>query len=329
VVVLAGGVALTAINDPLGRVRRQYDRFVNLRVDPRQDSRFFSGGGYRYDYWRVALDQFRDHPLEGVGAGNYDRTYFRERRTSEDIRQPHSIELQTLGELGLVGGTALAAFLVAVLAGLGRAARRARDDSLVRVIAVAGGGAFVAWLVHTSVDWLHLIPGVTGVALCAAAMLLGPSVRPVRSGLRVPRRTAATGAVAVAAVVVAVGVGRLGAAEAIRTDGREQLASDPIKALRLANESLDLDREALPTLYLKSAAYARLGLYQRARTPLIYATGLEPHNFLPWALLGDLAVRRAEFRRARRYYRRAHSMNPRDFRLERLAADPRLALAKS
>ena len=56
----------------------------------------------------VGFNQFADDPLKGIGAGNYDRTYFLERRTTEDIRQAHSIELQTLGELGLVGGLLLA-----------------------------------------------------------------------------------------------------------------------------------------------------------------------------------------------------------------------------
>ncbi len=123
-------------------------------------SRFTTGGGNRYDYWRVAWNQFEDEPLRGIGAGNYDRTYFLERRTPEDIRQPHSIELQTLGELGLVGGAAAGGVprgdrWPGSSAALARLATIPRS----RLLAVAAGGTFVVWLVHTSVDWLHLIPG--------------------------------------------------------------------------------------------------------------------------------------------------------------------------
>ena len=100
-------------------------------------SRFTTGGGNRYDYWRVAWNQFEDEPLRGIGAGNYDRTYFIERQTPEDIRQPHSIELQTLGELGVVGGVLLAAFLVAILAGF---VRRAQSRPRRSPVAAAGGG---------------------------------------------------------------------------------------------------------------------------------------------------------------------------------------------
>ena len=75
----------------------------------------------------------------GVGAGNYDRTYFLERRTTEDIRQPHSIELQTLGELASSAGPA------GGLPGGDRAGfvrrRGGREDLRARGLAVAAGGA--------------------------------------------------------------------------------------------------------------------------------------------------------------------------------------------
>src|SRR3954447_12907027 len=188
---LAALGALATVNDPRGKVRHQYDQFVNLKVDnSHTDARFFSGGGYRYDYWRIAWKQFKDNPFKGVGAGSYDRTYFLERRTTEDIRQPHSLELQTLAELGWVGGLVLLALVGSVLFGLWRYSRAARDSDLERLVAVASRGAFIAWLAHTSVDWLHNIPGVTGIALVAAAALLSPWVSSVRAPLRSPVRLA-------------------------------------------------------------------------------------------------------------------------------------------
>ena len=64
----------------------------------------------------------------GVGAGNYDRPYFAQRATTEDIRQPHSIELQLLSELGLVGAALLALALAGIA--LGRGAHRAAARTL-------------------------------------------------------------------------------------------------------------------------------------------------------------------------------------------------------
>ena len=72
VVALAGAAA--AVGDPAHEISQQYDDFVNLRTGGQSDTRFTSGGGYRYDYWRVAWREFKDRPLQGQGAGNYDRS---------------------------------------------------------------------------------------------------------------------------------------------------------------------------------------------------------------------------------------------------------------
>jgi hypothetical protein len=328
-VVVAVGGAAVAVGDPVHKIRQQYDDFVNLRVDQDAGStRFLSGGGYRYDYWRVAWLEFQREPLHGEGAGNYDRHYFVKRRTSEDIKQPHSLPLQVLAELGVVGALALALFLGAVLGGLWRQSRRGVQSWQRRMIAVAAGGAFVAWLAHTSVDWLHIIPGVTGVALCAAAALLAPWSRRAPSGGLRPVRVIAAVLVGVAAIAAADSVGRLALAEHDRIQARDTLRSDPVEALRLTNDSLALNGDSVPALQAQSAAYARLGEYGKARAALRRAVRLEPHDHLPWALLGDLTVRRGNLRAARRYYRRASRLNPKSDTIKQLVKDPGSALPR-
>ena len=316
-VPLAVGVAIaitagvTRVEDPAGKVSDEYRAFVELRGQSDPSSRFATGGGNRYDYWRIAVDQFADNPLKGIGAGNYDRTYFLERRTGEDIRQPHSIELQTLGELGMVGGLLLATFLVAIGAGFARRARAARHSLRDRGLVVAAGGTFAVWLVHTSVDWLHLIPGLTGIALCCAAVLVAPWREPRANSARRAR----VGIVAVCGVAVIAGtilVGRAVLADRYLTEGRDALPEDPVEAITKARDSRQLNDERLSVYYVESAAWARLGDYRRARSVLSEATRREPHDFVPWALLGDIAIRRDDRREALRNYRRAHALNPRD-----------------
>jgi hypothetical protein len=326
IVAIALLAALVAVGDPVDKVRQQYDNFVNLRVQDPGSTRFLSGGGYRYDYWRVAWLEFKDSPLRGQGAGNYDERYFLDRRTTEDIRQPHSVEMQTLAELGLVGMLFLLLFVGAVLAGLWRQSRRAVKLPERRMVAVAAGGAFVAWFVQTSVDWLHNIPGVTGVALCAAAALVAPWAR--RRGTSLTARIVAVALVGLAVVAAADSVGRLAYAEKDRLDARNSLRSDPVEALRLANRSLSLNDDSVPTLYVKSAAYARVGRYRQSRAALLEAATLEPHDHLTWALLGDLSARRGTFREARRYYRRSLALNPKNTFVEPLAKDPRSAVTQ-
>ena len=66
-------------------------------------------------------------------------------------------------------------------------------------------------------------------------------------------------------------MGRLAYADKDRIDARDALSSDPVEALRLANRSLALNDESVPALYVKSAAYARLGRYRESRDVLLEA----------------------------------------------------------
>jgi O-Antigen ligase len=317
VVVGLAGAAL-AVSHPVRKISDQYKAFTSLEK-VQTGVRFTSGGGNRYDYWRIAWNQFTDHPLDGVGAGNFDRTYFLERQTDEDVRQAHSIELQTLGETGLVGALALAAFLVAVLLGLWRRARSARrDGSGAEVgLTVAAGGMFIVWLAQTSVDWLHLIPGLTGAALGGAAILLIPA----EAGARARLRTLPLAGVAAAIVLAAVAIffiGRPTLAERLRSEARAQIASEPKRALGTAEESLSLNPDSVQGYYLKAAGLARLGSYPLAKAALGEAISREPHNYVSWVLLGDLATRRGDISAAMRAYRRGSSLNPRDRELSLL-----------
>jgi hypothetical protein len=308
---------------PLQRISNEARAFTQLRPAGTGSARLFSGGGNRFDYWRIAWKEFRDHPVKGVGAGSYDAGYFLQRRTTEDITQPHSIELQALSELGLVGGIAVLGLIGGVLAGFLRRVARARRSSTDAGIAVAAGGIFLTWLVHTSVDWLHLIPGITGVALGAGAALVAPG-RPARAGRRYPARLMA---VALCAGLVAVGalfVARITLADHYQSQARAEVARNPARALDRAGQALALE-ESSSTRYVQAAAFARQGDYPNARGSLLEVTRSEPHNFVPWALLGDLAVRRRDLAEARRDYTRAHRLDPRNPELARLARDPSTA----
>jgi len=97
------------------------------------------------------------------------------------------------------------------------------------------------------------------------------------------------------------------------SQGQELLAAgEPAEALQKASSSLELNDEALPALYLESAAWARLGRYRPARAALAEATRREPSDFVTWALLGDLATRRQDWDAALAAYGRASALNPRD-----------------
>jgi O-antigen ligase len=78
----------------------------------------------------------------------------------------HSLYIETLAELGLVGGVFLLAWLTGIALSAGRlyGADPATATGLVAVLLV--------WVVHTGLDWDWEMPALTGMALVAAAALV-------------------------------------------------------------------------------------------------------------------------------------------------------------
>ena len=299
------------------------------------NSRLLTGAGNRYDYWRIAWNAWRSHPVAGLGAGNYARTYYERRATTEAVDQPHSLELQTLSELGLGGALLLACFLAGVFWGAVRMRRRIAGSPLRLALLTGGLGVFTAWLVQASVDWMHLLPGLTAIALAAGATMIWPRRLPAEAPAPSPdarpgaRQTAlALGVAAVIVTVIATGasLSRQGLAQVFRSNAQGELPRNPAAALTDSNRSLSFDADAVRTYYIKAAALARFDQPVAAEVTLSRALAREPGNFVTWALLGDIALRERNVTRARHDYLRAHELNPRDPSLAELARNPRAAL---
>jgi hypothetical protein len=308
--LIGGGVAGSSW------LSREYRAFTSLKVNQDASVRFVDASGFRYDLWRVALHEFADHPLGGVGAGNYDAFYYRLRNNPDYVLQPHSLELQMAAELGLGGIALLIAFCGAILAGgFARSGTLASRERFVRLAAL---GIFTAWLADTSVDWIYDIPGLTAMALLAGGILVAPAAA-ARSGRHggAWARGRLIGAVAglAALALLAASVGRQYAASRYQASGASKAESSPRAAIGTLRTAARLDPYSVDTLYSLAAAYARLDDYQRAREAVLLAAAREPFNYVPPALLGDLAMRRGDFGVAAREYRRALTLNPRDVQL--------------
>ena len=152
------------------------------------------------------------------------------------------------------------------------------------------------------------------------------AVARVTSGARNRTRRQAVVAIVLVAFAAA-SLGRGYAADRLRARAAAEVAKDPVSALRESRRALVLNPASLETHYLRAAAFARLGAAGLAEDTLRQAIEREPLNFVPWALLGDLQVRRGRIAQARRAYARARQLNPREPALRLLVADPRRALS--
>jgi len=192
-VLAAAGAGVVAHGGPAAIARKAVHSFEESSVHgSRLSARVFSlSGDGRADLWRAAWHQFESRPLLGGGAGSFEQYWRAHRPNTLEVRDAHSLYLETLAELGIVG-----LGLLLLLLGLPFLAARHRHVPVV----AAALGAFTAFLVHAAVDWDWELPAVTLAGLaCGAAALVAVRDEGVRRELGSPLRYG------LAAVVVAVG----------------------------------------------------------------------------------------------------------------------------
>jgi O-antigen ligase len=118
-------------------------------------------GGDRPYYWHVAWQQVSADPFLGAGAGSFHLAWVEERPIPADVRDAHSLHLETLAELGVIGLVLLALALAPPFLAGSRGS-----------VAAAATGGYVAFLVHAGLDWDWELPAVTLAGLlCGAALL--------------------------------------------------------------------------------------------------------------------------------------------------------------
>lgn len=215
-VSIVGGAV--AVGRPAGRIEHAWRTFTSIKgyaANSAGDSRLTGGfGSNRYDFYRVAWHEFLAHPFVGIGADNFAEAYLREGRSLETPHYPHSVELRTLAETGLIGGVIVLIGLLASLVAV-RSALRV-PDPLAKAVAGAAVAGFAYWAVHGSFDWFFEYAGLGAPAFALLGLscsLASQRTRAASGGENAPRpsrrahglRRIATTA-ACAAIVVAVSV---------------------------------------------------------------------------------------------------------------------------
>lgn len=257
-VVGGAGAFYARVHDPADFFAARWQSFKHLPTHGGGSSHFVSLGSNRYDFWRVAIQEFEQHPLGGIGARGFRDAYLRHRRSGETPARAHSVELDALSETGIVGFLLLAVGLASAVAAF---ARRARDD----VVAIGALGAFACWLAHASVDWTWSFPaiGLPLFTLLGAAAARGAQ----------PRLKART-AMPLAALAAGIGIGAFGV---------PWLSAHYVRAAlsRPADAGTDLHRarilDPLSTDPLL-AAWALAPTPQAAVAPLVTAVRMEPRS---------------------------------------------------
>lgn len=200
VIVLAGLVALfRSDGGPGGFINRRVDELSagtpNLES---QGSRFgLNVGSSRGEIWRVALDDFDRHPLDGDGAGGFRASYILHGKPPLQPEDPHSLQLLMFSELGIPGALLMLVFIGGGVVAIVRA-RRLGPEEATLAAGVLALGAY--WLAHASVDWFWSYAAITLPVPFAIGVGAAPALKRDQVGERTPLRTG----LAVAAGVLAL-----------------------------------------------------------------------------------------------------------------------------
>lgn len=274
-----------AVGNPVEWAGDRFDEFRNGGTPDLSEeaSRFtFNAASDRRDLWEVALDDARDDPLLGDGAGGFQYSYTRNRQVVyQDARDAHSVELEMLSELGIPG---LGLFVVAIggaLWGILRARRRGPGASALAAVALASGSY---WLVHSSVDWLWSYPALTAPMLALLGSACAPAVfTPDRPPSRRWRwwLVAGLGALAISAVPPFLAERYVNSAYAGWQEDLDRAYDD-------LGRAEDLNRLGIEAMLAEGAIAREVGDRKRAITAFRAAARRRPEEWASHYLLAEL-----------------------------------------
>lgn len=270
-----------------GFAHREYDGFANGSVASQgahtRERLTDPANNGRLALWKAAVRIYETQPLRGTGAGTYQLYYFRYRTHPGYVTDAHSLYLQSLAELGIVGFVLI---LVVVLGILGGLASRIRGPD--RSLYAAVFAATLAWAIHQAFDWDWQMPAVAlGVFMLAGLALARPrDGKAGRTGLPAGRTLVGLGwlVLAVAPLLVSTSYARL------QHSAQDLTQGNCVSARRQALSSLSLSAKRPQAYAIVGVCDLQQGFAQGAVPAMAAAASLEPQS---WEDAYWLAVARA------------------------------------
>jgi hypothetical protein len=236
-----------------GWVKRHWDNFVQEdhvgHVENPSERLSAVGNNGRIPQWRVAVDAFDEKPLLGKGAGTYALQWDQHRPLLYTVVNAHSLYVEVMAELGIVGLLLLLGALLTILAGTVRRLRAGEGQSYGLFLVLA-----VIWMLHAGVDWDWQMPAVTLWLFALGGTALSRSLKRRRKRRRPPLRKFAVRAGGVlACLALAILPAKLAISQARLEDAIAALDRGDCAAAR------DHARSALDAVSQRPAPYAVVG----------------------------------------------------------------------
>jgi hypothetical protein len=289
---------------------RKFDQFKSAAAlgniaSPGTTARLLgSSGSGRWQFWSAAASEFRAHPLNGGGAGSWGAWWLQHGSLPVFTANAHSVYLEALAELGIVGFLLLAG---AVLCAIGGAVRSALVLKNGEVAAAAACG--IAFFAAAAYDWVWQLAGIAlvGVGMLGVALGSHRSSRepaPGRIGAGRPALAIlAVGAVIAQFVVLAAGVH-------LRNSQAAVAANDGTRARAQALAARAIEPWASAPYLQLALVYEAEHRFDLASVWIREAIRRSPQDWSLWAVAARIEVRRGDLEQAKRDLARARLLNP-------------------
>jgi hypothetical protein len=222
------------------------------------------------------------------------------------VLDAHSVLIESLAEVGLLGALLVAVAFGALLVGAVRAPARAGEGP-ARGAAVGCTAAFIVFCVSAGVDWMWESTAVACAGLILGTLAVAGS-RPLAGRPRAWLRVG-VGLAAAAAIVVQLPV--LVGASQLRASQAEARHGQFVEALSDANAAVQAQPWAASAYLQRALVLEQVGQLAAAAGAVEHATRLESTNWQHWLLLGRIEAERGRIRPALAAVARARRLNPR------------------
>jgi O-Antigen ligase len=264
-----------------------------------------SSGSGRWQFWGAAVSEFRAHPLNGGGAGSWGAWWLQHGTLPGFFTQyAHSLYLEALGELGIVGLLLLAGAILTAVAGAVRSALVLESGEIA-----AAAACGIAFFVAAAYDWVWQLAGiaVVGVGMLGFALGAFPSMRSTAPGrwdaLRPALAVVAVAAIIPQYVILAAG-SHLGNSEAAFKAGNGARARSEALAAKA------IEPWAASTYLQLGLVSEAEGHYTTAAHWLDEAISRSRRDWTLWLTAARIEARRGHVRSARRDLAEARRLNP-------------------
>lgn len=290
---------------------RKFDQFKSVAVVGQTSSTkttahlLGTSGSGRWQFWTASISEFRAHPLNGGGAGSWEAWWLQHGSLPVFTANAHSLYLEALAELGIIGFLLLVGAVIAGIAGAVRSALVGRSGSVAAAAACA-----IAFFTAAAYDWVWQLAaialvgvGMLGTALGAHRSSREPSPGRIGAG-RPVLAVIAVGAVIAQFVVLAAGVHlRNSQAAVVANDGaRARVQALAAKAIEPWSSAPYLQ---LALIYEAERRYDLAAIWIRE------AIQRAPNDWTLWEAAARIDTERGQVAQAKRDLAEAQRLNPR------------------